>query len=186
MSARTEGKDSETLARDLDATRGDISETLDALQAKLSPGAILDRTLATVRGGSLRAADRVSRSVAQNPWPLLAAGIGLIWIIVGGSLDLSSTRFGRSARTRRWAKRWASSAGFIRRNRLPTPTGRASAMHAPWTGGDRRWTRAPTAAAGFLDDRPLLTGTLAVALVVALGYAMSIVGSGTTHIDESD
>ena len=78
MSARV---DPATLSQEIDETRADVGETLDALQAKLSPGQLLDQavTYCTERGYEL--GRRVSETVREHPIPTVLAGAGLLWFI---------------------------------------------------------------------------------------------------------
>jgi ElaB/YqjD/DUF883 family membrane-anchored ribosome-binding protein len=74
-------KDPDTLVREIEETRADVGETLDALQARLSPGQLLDQALGFVRehGGEL--ARNLGDSVKQNPMSVLLAGAGIAWMM---------------------------------------------------------------------------------------------------------
>jgi Protein of unknown function (DUF3618) len=88
----TERKDSEAIARKLHETRAEVSQTLEALQAKLSPGQVLDRTLTFVRerGGAM--ASTLGQSARQNALPIVVTGMGLLWMLGVRSLEMRSRR----------------------------------------------------------------------------------------------
>lgn len=76
------GRDPEELERAADRIRADLDRTLDALERKLSPSQLLDRSLAYVRehGGDMVYA--VGDSVRRNPVPIMLTVAGLGWLIV--------------------------------------------------------------------------------------------------------
>jgi hypothetical protein len=85
-----ESKGPEAIARDLDKTRSNVNETLDALEARLSPGQMLDRTLAFMRENGGEFVGNLGESVKQNPMPTIVTGIGLAWLMAAGSWGTSS------------------------------------------------------------------------------------------------
>jgi ElaB/YqjD/DUF883 family membrane-anchored ribosome-binding protein len=74
-------RDPEQLERTAERLRADLDRTLDALERKLSPSQLVDRSLAYLRdhGGDLAAA--VGDSVRRNPVPILVTVAGLGWLI---------------------------------------------------------------------------------------------------------
>lgn len=74
-------RDPEQLERSADRIRADLDRTLDALERKLSPSQLIDRSLAYLRdhGGDLAVA--VGDSVRRNPVPILVTVAGLGWLI---------------------------------------------------------------------------------------------------------
>jgi hypothetical protein len=74
-------RDPEQLERSAERIRADLDRTLDALERKLSPSQLLDRSLAYLRdhGGDLAVA--VGDSVRRNPVPILVTVAGLGWLI---------------------------------------------------------------------------------------------------------
>jgi hypothetical protein len=79
-------RDPEQLERAADRIRADLDRTLDALERKLSPSQLIDRSLAYLRehGGELAYA--VGESVRRNPVPIMLTVAGL------GSLIVAATR----------------------------------------------------------------------------------------------
>lgn len=85
-------KDPETLEREIEETRADVDHTLEALQAKLSPGQLLDQALGMLREHGGEFARNLSSSVKQNPIPMLLTGVGLAWLMA----SQRSTRAGQA------------------------------------------------------------------------------------------
>ena len=75
-------RDPEQLERAAERLRADLDRTLDALERKLSPSQLLDRSLAYLRehGGDMAVA--VGDSVRRNPVPIMLAVAGLGWLVV--------------------------------------------------------------------------------------------------------
>jgi len=79
-------RDPEQLERAADRIRADLDRTLDALERKLSPSQLLDRSLAYLREHGGEMAYAVGASVRRNPVPIMLTIAGL------GSLIVAATR----------------------------------------------------------------------------------------------
>jgi Protein of unknown function (DUF3618) len=75
-------RDPEQLERAADRLRADLDRTLDALERKLQPSQLLDRSLAYLREHGGEMANAVGDSVRRNPVPILLTVAGLGWLIV--------------------------------------------------------------------------------------------------------
>src|SRR5690606_10205189 len=75
-------KDPDELEREIDETRAEVQATLYALERKLSPEQLLDRTLGRVRSDGGEFVHNLSESVKNNPMPLLLTSIGLAWMMM--------------------------------------------------------------------------------------------------------
>ena len=75
------GREAEQLERTADRIRADLNRTLDALERKLSPSQLLDRTLAYLRenGGDLTRT--VGDTVRRNPVPIALTVAGVGWLV---------------------------------------------------------------------------------------------------------
>jgi hypothetical protein len=75
------GRDPAELEREADQIRADMDRTLDALERKLSPSQLLDRSLVYLRehGGDL--ARDVGDTVKNNPVPVIMAVAGIGWLV---------------------------------------------------------------------------------------------------------
>lgn len=74
----------EQIEREISELRAQISDTLDAVQDKLSPGELLDQALGYAKGGGAIAAD-IGRGMRDNPIPATLFGISLAWLWYSGS-----------------------------------------------------------------------------------------------------
>lgn len=75
------------IERDIERERAELASTVDALQDKISPEAVIRSIAEGFRdhGGDIGHA--VSQSVKQNPMALTLTGIGLAWLVFGRSYD---------------------------------------------------------------------------------------------------
>jgi len=74
----------EDIESEIASTRAEMSDTLDAIQRKLSPGQILDQALSCVRSGSGEFASNFAGTIKQNPVPITLLGISLGWLMLSG------------------------------------------------------------------------------------------------------
>src|SRR5680860_50607 len=85
-------RDPKRIEAELDRTRGEMSETLDALQEKLSPGPMFDEALNYFRNsGGGEFASNFKHSITQNPVPVTLVGVGLAWLALAGRGSASSS-----------------------------------------------------------------------------------------------
>lgn len=75
-------KDPETLEREINQTRSQMSQTLDALERKLSPGQLIDQCLNIFGKNGAELAQNFATTVKQNPVPLALTAIGIMWMMV--------------------------------------------------------------------------------------------------------
>jgi ElaB/YqjD/DUF883 family membrane-anchored ribosome-binding protein len=179
--ATRETKDTEAIARDLDRTRNNVNETLDALQARLSPGQMLDRTLAFVRENGGEFVGNLGESVKQNPLPTLVTGIGLAWLIAARTRGAPSepdrtTQRGTGGSIRETVSGAADSAREGLADAAETLSNKADAVKERVAGTAEAVTvQARRAREGFtqlLEEQPLLVGACAVALGAFIGYSL--------------
>ena len=89
MNAKSEhpgpSRDPEELERAADRIRADLDRTLDALERKLSPSQMLDRSLAYLREHGGEMVQAVGDSVRRHPVPVMLTVAGLGWLIVSAT-----------------------------------------------------------------------------------------------------
>ncbi len=74
------------IERDLEATRARLDATIGALQQKLSPGQLLDQSLAYLKdSGGSDFAHNLKQNVQTHPMPVALIGIGLAWLMMSGN-----------------------------------------------------------------------------------------------------
>jgi cell division septum initiation protein DivIVA len=76
--------DTAAIERDLNATRARLDTRLSELAQRLSPGQVLDETLATLRTREgTEFARNLGQAVREKPIPAALVGIGLAWLLLG-------------------------------------------------------------------------------------------------------
>ena len=74
------GRSSEEIRQDIERTRADMHSTVDQLEARLTPGQVLDEIWGRLRGsGGTGGAGDV---VKEHPVPLALMGLGVAWLAV--------------------------------------------------------------------------------------------------------
>jgi ElaB/YqjD/DUF883 family membrane-anchored ribosome-binding protein len=177
--AAPEPKGKDAIARDLDKTRSNVNETLDALEARLSPGQMLDRALAFMRENGGEFVGNLGESVKQNPLPTIVTGIGLAWLMAARSWGSSSAR-DQTRRSGEGIRETVSGAAGSTRERLAdaaeTLSDKADAVKERVAGTAQAVTvQARRAREGFtelLEEQPLLVGACALALGAFIGYSL--------------
>lgn len=101
MSEHQDTRSAEQIQSDIQQTRSDMGETLDAIRNKFSPGELLDQALTYFKSsnGGNRAgigettsewANNLGDMVKQNPVPVALIGAGVAWLMMGGSRHTAS------------------------------------------------------------------------------------------------
>lgn len=80
------------IRRDIEGTRADMHETVDALERKLSPGQLLDEVWGRVRSGSGDAGSAVGDIIRDHPIPLALMGLGVAWLAIEKGTDSDNER----------------------------------------------------------------------------------------------
>jgi hypothetical protein len=79
---------SEKLERDAGRTRAQLSEALEELRARMTPGQVIDQLIDYAREGPGAGFGRnLARAIRENPLPLVLIGIGIgtAWLMVASS-----------------------------------------------------------------------------------------------------
>ena len=96
MSEHQDTRSPEQIQRDIRQTRTEMSETLDAIRDKFSPGELLDQALSYFKSSNSgdgtgvgeaasQWASNLGDTIKQNPVPVALIGAGLAWLMMGGS-----------------------------------------------------------------------------------------------------
>jgi uncharacterized protein DUF3618 len=142
----------EELERNAEQIRADLDRTLDALERKLSPSQLLDRSLAYLRDHSGELTRSVGEAVRRNPVPIVLAIAGIGWLVASslrGRQTLDDDTFGDESpyADRPVRSRFARAADATR----------------------ERTRRTQYQVVSQIERQPLLLGGLAVALGALLG-----------------
>jgi hypothetical protein len=90
--------ETERIRAQIDRTRAEMDETVDALEARLKPKHLLDEALERLLGDDhpssedakqslRRAGSTVAAKIKENPLPALLVGAGVAWLFLGNDDD---------------------------------------------------------------------------------------------------
>lgn len=167
-------RDPEQLERTAEQIRADLDRTLDALEHKLSPSQLLDRSLAYLREHSGELTRTVGETVRRNPVPIMLAVAGIGWLVastVRGRSDSDDT-FGDESP---YADRPAPQGKFhdrvqAARERIHSSRSAAANKFARAADVTREQTRRTQyEVVSAIERQPILFGSLAVALGALIG-----------------
>ena len=102
------------IEQDLEQTRARLDATIGALQQKLSPGQLLDQSLAYLKeSGGAEFGRNLKLDVQSHPMPVALVGIGLAWLMMSGATRASShdVRFGYEPRS--WDDECQDAEGLV-------------------------------------------------------------------------
>ncbi len=77
----------EALENEINAERGRVADTLDALQERMTVGGIADEMYRNFGHYGADIGRNLGRTVANNPLPLILTGVGLAWLIFSSGRD---------------------------------------------------------------------------------------------------
>lgn len=91
-------RSADEIAREVESSRARVSETLDELKARMSPGQLVDEVLAYSKGAGGEFLANAGRAARDNPLPVLLVGAGLALLATsrGNGSDRSSRPASRS------------------------------------------------------------------------------------------
>jgi hypothetical protein len=160
-SSHDPSRNPEELERTAEQIRADLDRTLDALERKLSPSELLDRSLAYLRdhGGDLTRS--VGEAVRRNPLPIALAVAGIGWLVASSLRSPPQIDDDTLGDESPYADR------PLRRARFYDGVGNRFAQAADAT--RERTRRSQYQVVSQIERQPLLLGGLAVALGALLG-----------------
>lgn len=82
-------RDSEEVRRDIEDTRSQMDETVDALADRLSPGHLIDEAWVRLRG---QGEEGLGQVVKEHPIPVALVGVGLGWLAVEQATESKQER----------------------------------------------------------------------------------------------
>jgi ElaB/YqjD/DUF883 family membrane-anchored ribosome-binding protein len=128
---------SEQLERETEEERARISETLDELRARMTPGHVVDRLVdyATDSSGGMFFRNLRQQAV-DNPVPVALVGAGLAWLAIAGRRHNSTNRTSADSLILRTTDK-ISAAGDRMADRSRHATESASDTASKWTGQAR-------------------------------------------------
>jgi ElaB/YqjD/DUF883 family membrane-anchored ribosome-binding protein len=183
------------LEHEVNEARSRLSETVDALEARLSPERLFDQAVSAVRVHGGETVSNLGLSIKQNPAALLLVGGGLLWLLKGPGPQASATRHldlqgDSSASTSDGpsvADRLTGAARAVKsstvgardgaRESWDRATGAASSaadstrrtLHEASATVQARAHQASTAVSRLVDEQPLVLGAIGLAIGAAIG-----------------
>jgi hypothetical protein len=175
---------------EIDRTREDMSETIDAIQDKLRPGNIVAEASDRVRNATTERMKQMTGEGSRDKLiPAALIGIGTAWLLWNRGHDSSRNERWRSART--WSGEEGGRGYFgavgtggamaestrYEGQSVQSLAGRAS-ERASELGGEARakvqqsTRRARNQLSRMLDENPLMVGAAAVVIGAAVGMAL--------------
>ncbi|MFQ8433180.1 DUF3618 domain-containing protein [Amaricoccus sp. W119] len=85
MASDVKERDPRTIEREIDRDRERVSETIDALRAKVSAEGLVDEIAKAISSHGGEITGGLGRAIRENPLPLLLTGIGLTWLMASSS-----------------------------------------------------------------------------------------------------
>lgn len=184
--SRGSDRPSDRIRRDIERTRYEMDQTMDALERRLGPRGLADRVVRSVRSdGGDGVRRELERQVRDHPVPLALMGLGLGWLAVERAFGSGGSR-GSGGPPRERARAKAEGAAHSAKDAVQSAeefgrkaTERArervqsarsavsSAARGIGSGGD-------TAVRGFrdmLDESPLALGAVTFGLGLAAGLS---------------
>lgn len=126
---------SSQIEREIAEDRRRIEERIDAIQAKLSPGQMVDEMLAYARNhGGAEFASNLKSSAVSNPLPVALIGIGLAWLMAKPAVSGNGAYSHRAAQPE---YPLATVTGEIRRTRSGIMDGDQRYSHFEDSAGNR-------------------------------------------------
>jgi hypothetical protein len=184
-------KSAADVEREVEASRGELDRTVEALKDKMTPGELFDEASRAMGGAGRQVISKLVEQAKENPMPLAVMGLGLAWLMTSTSRPYEPRSFASSASSGpglgekvREVGHKATDALFSAKEKLGdavTSAGEAgrSAAHdlgsATGAAAGRAETYGRQAGRGFMDmleREPLLIGGLAVAVGAAIGAAL--------------
>jgi ElaB/YqjD/DUF883 family membrane-anchored ribosome-binding protein len=175
-------REPEELEREADAIRADMDRTLNALERKLSPRQLLDRSLNFMQANGGDVLQKIGATVNKNPLPLLLTSAGLIWLVAASrrssatkrrldspSMSTRSGDFDPAAQSFDSSMQGKASGLKQRAHRtLDATRQRASRT---WGATRERTQELGQNLNGLIREQPLVCGAIAIAVGAIIGAA---------------
>lgn len=169
-------KDPETLEREIDEVRAEMSRTLEALERKFSPGQWVDYYLDSLREHSGELAANFGNTVKQNPVPITLTAIGLAWTILASNRAKpaygENVAYGEHADSPGFGEKLKSTAEGARDRFGSSKDAMRESISQTARSTQDRARRAREGFGSLIEEQPLILGALGIALGAAIGAAL--------------
>ncbi|NKC31054.1 DUF3618 domain-containing protein [Falsiroseomonas selenitidurans] len=121
------GRSSAEIEHEVEETRAGLTDTLEQLRDRASPGQLFEQALDYARGsGGVEFTRNLGAQVRDNPLPLLLIGAGIGWLMLGGQP--------RTRQAMAYGDDWDDGHGGDRSSRRPGGLRERAGAHAQATG----------------------------------------------------
>ena len=180
-------KDPETLEREINQTRAEMNQTLDALERKLTPGQLLDECLSFLGKNTSEVASNLGNSIRENPVPMMLTAIGISWMMFSpgrgastkpyddytGDADYGGNSYSSEPGTLSKTRDKVQAATESVRSQLTSSKDAViETVNKTATLAQSGAIRAREGISSLLQEQPLVIGALGVALGAAIGAAL--------------
>ncbi|HEX2227536.1 MAG TPA: DUF3618 domain-containing protein, partial [Candidatus Binatia bacterium] len=186
-------KDPATLEREIDQTRTEMNQTLNALERKFSPGEFLDQGLSYVQQHGGQLVSGLGDAIRENPMPALLTAAGVVWMVLASNrpktalkartvdyeydppaqdynqTDWTENKPGVAAQA---GERIRSGAEATRQKLTSSKEAVASRLGRTAEAAQAQAMRAREGFNSALEEQPLILGALGIALGAAIGAAL--------------
>lgn len=81
--------------REVEASRGQLDRTVDALKQKMTPGQLFDEATHAMGGAGQQVLSKFVEQAKENPMPLAVMGLGLAWLMTSSGKRQQQSGFSR-------------------------------------------------------------------------------------------
>ncbi|MDP3492233.1 MAG: DUF3618 domain-containing protein [Hyphomonadaceae bacterium] len=78
-------KSAEEVEREVEASRGELDRTMEALKDKMTPGQLFDEATRAMGGAGQQVFSKFVEQARENPMPLAVMGLGLAWLMTSSN-----------------------------------------------------------------------------------------------------
>ena len=177
-------KTAEDVEREVEASRGNLDRTVEALKSKMTPGQLFDEATHAMGGAGQQVVSKFVDQAKENPMPLAVMGLGLAWLMTssnkGGSRSMSyeerafSTDYGSTVRDKVHAV-GDKASDLVSGAREKLSGAKESAGELGHAAADRAaqyGQQAKQSFARLLESEPLLLGAAGLLVGAAIGAAL--------------
>jgi|KBSMisStaDraftv2_1062788.scaffolds.fasta_scaffold359763_2 hypothetical protein len=170
--------------REVEASRGNLDRTVDALREKMTPGQLFDEASRAMGGAGQQVVTKFVEQAKENPMPLAVMGLGLAWLMTTSGRGPSAPRgyrrpeaflSGREGIGERVHAAGEKVSDLVSGAREKVSDAASSVGELSHTAADRAVEYGDRAQRGFmeiLEREPLLLGAAGLLVGAAIGAAL--------------
>lgn len=171
--------------REVEASRGNLDRTVDALRDKMTPGQLFDEASRAMGGAGQQVMSKFFEQATENPMPLAVMGLGLAWLMStsgksGASApagyrnpsDFAAPHTGLGERVHAAGDKVSDLVAGARDKVADASASLGDLGHSAGTRAGELGERAQRSFAQVLEREPLLLGAAGLLVGAAIGAAL--------------